>query len=185
MAGVTGDSTDPTALAWRFSPESNDKRHVTHPDDELRVLVATDILSEGQNLQDAHVVVNFDLPWAIIRLIQRVGRVDRIGQKSSQILAYAFWPRAIRVDVAEVSRGPMAASIDEEGETRVKDVFTVSAPVSGEMDRVTLEPGDRVIKGSTKLTIIRPSSSAVLDQRTEAQLQAGVKTAISAISLAE
>ncbi len=60
--------------------------------DELRVLIATDVLSEGQNLQDAHIVVNFDLPWAIIRLIQRVGRVDRIGQKSPKILAYAFWP---------------------------------------------------------------------------------------------
>lgn len=100
-------------------------------------------------------------------------------------LSFAFWPRAILVDVAEVSSGPMAVSIDEEGETRVKDVFTVSAPVTGEMERVTLEPGDRVIEGETKLTIIRPSSSAVLDQRTEAQLQAGVQMARSAIGLAE
>ena len=52
MAGVTGDSADPTALAWRFSPVSNDKRDRIRPDDELRVLIATDVLSEGQNLQD-------------------------------------------------------------------------------------------------------------------------------------
>jgi hypothetical protein len=91
-AGVTGGSADPTYLAWRFSPVSNNKRAAIHPDDELRVLIATDVLSEGQNLQDAHVVVNFDLPWAIIRLIQRVGRVDRIGQQAPEILAYAFWP---------------------------------------------------------------------------------------------
>jgi hypothetical protein len=49
-------------------------------------------LSEGQNLQDAAIVVNYDLPWAIIRLIQRAGRVDRIGQKSERILCYSFLP---------------------------------------------------------------------------------------------
>ena len=56
------------------------------------MLVATDVLSEGQNLQDAAIIVNFDLPWAIIRLIQRAGRVDRIGQKSEKILCYSFLP---------------------------------------------------------------------------------------------
>jgi hypothetical protein len=92
VAGVTGNSEDPTGYAWRFSPESNDKRQQIQLKDELRVLVATDVLSEGQNLQDAHIVVNFDLPWAIIRLMQRAGRVDRIGQKSEQILCYSFLP---------------------------------------------------------------------------------------------
>jgi superfamily II DNA helicase RecQ len=62
------------------------------PSEEIRVLVSTDVLSEGQNLQDAHIVVNYDLPWAIIRLIQRAGRVDRIGQKSKEILCYSFLP---------------------------------------------------------------------------------------------
>jgi len=91
-AGVTGDSYDPAAMAWRFSPESNNKRANIKPENELRVLVATDVLSEGQNLQDCAIVVNFDLPWAIIRLIQRVGRVDRIGQKSENIVCYSFLP---------------------------------------------------------------------------------------------
>jgi len=59
---------------------------------ELRILIATDILSEGQNLQDCAIIVNYDLPWAIIRLIQRAGRVDRIGQRSEQILCYSFIP---------------------------------------------------------------------------------------------
>lgn len=92
VAGVTGDSVDPTSLAWRFSPESNDKRKEVPPQKEIRVLVATDVLSEGQNLQDAHIVVNYDLPWAIIRLIQRAGRVDRIGQKAEAIYCYSFLP---------------------------------------------------------------------------------------------
>jgi superfamily II DNA or RNA helicase len=87
---ATGNSKNPTALAERFSPLSN-KVDVTH-ENELRVLVATDVLSEGQNLQDAHVIVNYDLPWAIIRLIQRAGRVDRIGQEAESIYCYSFFP---------------------------------------------------------------------------------------------
>src|SRR5207302_6843785 len=50
------------------------------------------VLSEGQNLQDCSIIVNYDLPWAIIRLIQRAGRVDRIGQKSDAIFCYSFLP---------------------------------------------------------------------------------------------
>jgi hypothetical protein len=92
IEGVTGDSDDPTALAWRFSPVSNEKRAHVKLTDELRILVATDVLSEGQNLQDAAIVVNYDLPWAIIRLIQRAGRVDRIGQQSDTIACYSFLP---------------------------------------------------------------------------------------------
>ncbi|GGR53207.1 helicase [Deinococcus seoulensis] len=90
IEGAIGSSKDPTELAWRFSPGSNNKTYA--PDQELRVLIATDVLSEGQNLQDAHVIVNFDLPWAIIRLIQRAGRVDRIGQQAREIDVYSFLP---------------------------------------------------------------------------------------------
>jgi superfamily II DNA or RNA helicase len=91
-ASVTGNSADPTTYAWRFSPVSNNKRDIIKAEDELRVLVATDVLSEGQNLQDASIIVNYDLPWTIIRLVQRAGRVDRIGQKSEKILCYSFLP---------------------------------------------------------------------------------------------
>ena len=92
LAGVTGNSSEPTQLAWQFSPISNQRTGRQKPARELRVLVATDVLSEGQNLQDCHVVVNYDLPWAIIRLIQRAGRVDRIGQEAEEILCHSFLP---------------------------------------------------------------------------------------------
>jgi superfamily II DNA or RNA helicase len=91
---VTGDCENPTMYAYRFSPVSNGKPEIKGTDSELRVLVSTDVLSEGQNLQDSHIIVNFDLPWAIIKLIQRAGRVDRIGQKSETILCYSFLPEA-------------------------------------------------------------------------------------------
>jgi superfamily II DNA or RNA helicase len=92
FAAATGGSVDPTQLAWRFSPVSNGTSKQIRAEDELRVLVATDVLSEGQNLQDCYVVVNYDLPWAIVRLIQRAGRVDRIGQKADHIFCYSFLP---------------------------------------------------------------------------------------------
>ena len=87
---ATGNSANPTAIVEHFSPISN---KVDIPkNEETRILVATDVLSEGQNLQDAHVIVNYDLPWAIIRLIQRAGRVDRIDQTSEKIYCYSFFP---------------------------------------------------------------------------------------------
>ncbi len=89
---VTGDHENPTNLAHRFSPFSNQKSDFIKNGQELRVLITTDVLSEGQNLQDAHIILNYDLPWAIIRLIQRAGRVDRIGQKADKIICYSFLP---------------------------------------------------------------------------------------------
>lgn len=89
---ASGQSEDAAAIARRFSPESN-RLPGEEPGEEeqvypIDVLVATDVLSEGQNLQDAHIVVNYDLPWAIIRIIQRAGRVDRVGQKAREVFIY-------------------------------------------------------------------------------------------------
>lgn len=100
IESVSGASADPTTMARRFSPIANKPiGGLPKGTDELRVLISTDVLSEGQNLQDAHIVINFDLPWAIIRIIQRAGRVDRVGQKSSEVLLYTFLPND---DVNEV-----------------------------------------------------------------------------------
>ena len=90
IAAAHGDTDGIAGLVGRFSPRSNG----INPGqlNELRVIVATDVLSEGQNLQDARIVVNYDLPWAVIRLIQRAGRVDRIGQQAKEILCYSAMP---------------------------------------------------------------------------------------------
>jgi superfamily II DNA or RNA helicase len=91
MECALASSADPVNLANRFSPRSNEYK-LRPGERALRVLVATDVLAEGQNLQDAAIVVNFDLPWAIVRLIQRAGRVDRIGQDNENVLVYSFMP---------------------------------------------------------------------------------------------
>ena len=108
---VTGATENPTEAAWRFAPRSNPRKNgqVVLPDEETRVLVATDLMSEGHNLQDASHIVNWDLPWAVIRLIQRAGRVDRIGQLAEQIHVYSFVPdedveRVIRLRQRIVNR---------------------------------------------------------------------------------
>ncbi|WP_369132022.1 helicase-related protein [Modestobacter sp. I12A-02662] len=103
---ATGTSENPTALAHRFAPRTNTLPGVDPlpASQELRVLVATDVLSEGQNLQDAHIVVNYDLPWAIIRLIQRAGRVDRIGQSADEVLIYSFFHESVDAVISLRSR---------------------------------------------------------------------------------
>ena len=128
MACVTGDDDDPTIYAYRFSPKSNQKD--IPKADELRVLITTDVLSEGQNLQDAHIVLNYDLPWAIIRLIQRAGRVDRIGQKHDEILVYSFLPEDGIEQIINL-RGRLKQRIKENAETVGADeVFFEGDPVN-------------------------------------------------------
>jgi superfamily II DNA or RNA helicase len=93
IGSVTGGTDDPTKLARQFSPLSNeDLGGLPSGTSELQVLLSTDVLSEGQNLQDAAMVLNWDLPWTIIKIIQRAGRVDRVGQKSKQIKVLSFKP---------------------------------------------------------------------------------------------
>jgi SNF2 family DNA or RNA helicase len=76
-----------------FSPRSK-QRHLTMPKEaaELDVLIGTDVISEGQNLQDCDYVVNYDIHWNPVRIIQRFGRVDRIGSTNAQIQLVNFWP---------------------------------------------------------------------------------------------
>jgi superfamily II DNA or RNA helicase len=130
MEVVTGGSDDPTAVACRFSPKSNESLNYKDTGDELRVIIATDVLSEGQNLQDAHIVVNYDLPWAIIRLIQRAGRVDRIGQEADQIVCYSVWPEQGIEEIINL-RGRLRKRIQENAEVVGSDeVFFEGDPVN-------------------------------------------------------
>lgn len=142
---ATGASADPYAMACRFSPKSNNK--TVSKGDELRVLICTDVLSEGQNLQDCNVVVNFDLPWAIIRLIQRAGRVDRIGQRAEEIHCYSFLPtdgverliqlrariRQRLLENAEVVGTDEAFFEDEEAST-IRNLYTEQSGVLDDSD---------------------------------------------------
>ena len=75
----------------RFSPRSN-RHEIGSGENEIRVVIATDVFSEGLNLQDAACIINYDLHWNPVRLIQRVGRIDRIGSTHDTIHIYNFFP---------------------------------------------------------------------------------------------
>jgi len=76
----------------RFAPRASKKPHLAGREDEIDVLVSTDVLSEGQNLQDADCVVNYDLHWNPTRMVQRVGRIDRLGSLHEEITIHNFFP---------------------------------------------------------------------------------------------
>lgn len=100
-------------------------------------------------------------------------------------LLSAFWPRASIVDLQEIEAGRMILTVGDEGETRVVDVFLVSAPVDGRLRRIEAEAGDLVVAGQTVVAQVEPTESQLLDPRTEAEARAQLSAAESAALLAE
>jgi HlyD family secretion protein len=99
------------------------------------------------------------------------------------LLAIALWPTTIAVDVATVAPGPLVVTVDEEGVTRVRERFIVSAPVSGRVLRIELDPGDRVKHGQV-VARVRAEASPLLDARARAEAEAVVETARAALGRA-
>ena len=95
----------------------------------------------------------------------------------------ALRPRPVPVDVARAVRGPLVVAVEESGKTRVKDRYVVSAPATGNLSRLTLEPGDLVREGDT-LAEIAPALSPLLDQRARAEAEARLGAALSALGQA-
>lgn len=92
-ANVRGDK-DTDRLLTLFSPLSKE-RNVAFPADKdvnIDILIATDCVSEGQNLQDCDICINYDIHWNPVRIVQRFGRIDRIGSKNAYIQLVNFWP---------------------------------------------------------------------------------------------
>jgi HlyD family secretion protein len=98
-------------------------------------------------------------------------------------IVLAWMPKAVPVDVAEVKRGPFEVTVDEDGKTRVKDRYLVSAPLMAHMARITLQVGDDVEPG-TVLARLSPVPSQLLDPRNLAQAQARVGAAVAGKSQA-
>lgn len=104
---------------------------------------------------------------------------------AAAVLGYAFWPQPVPVDLTTAVRGEMLETIDSEGQTRVREVFVVSAPVSGRVLRIEQHVGDPVRANDTVMAKIEPSAPTFLDQRALMQAQAAVKAAEAALALAE
>jgi HlyD family secretion protein len=93
------------------------------------------------------------------------------------LLLWAFWPRPELVDFAVVDRSHLQTTLEEEGETRVRDRFVVSAPLAGRVLRIELEPGDPVIADETVLATFQPQAPTLLDSRTRAEAEANSRAA--------
>ena len=100
-------------------------------------------------------------------------------------LAYGFWPRRVAVDVAVVDRGSFLVTVNEDGKTRVRERYVVSAPVPGHLLRIALQEGDVVQQGKTLLAVIEPTTPTLIDARTLAEAQAKVRIAQAASEQAE
>jgi len=92
---TTFGNSDYTTILTNFSPRSKQRAKMTSMAklvDEIDILIATDCISEGQNLQDCDTLVNYDIHWNPVRIIQRFGRIDRIGSRNPMVHLVNFWP---------------------------------------------------------------------------------------------
>ncbi|MCB1503165.1 MAG: HlyD family efflux transporter periplasmic adaptor subunit [Bauldia sp.] len=100
-------------------------------------------------------------------------------------LVYALRPQPVAVDVASLDRGPMEVTIDEEGIARIRDIFRVSAPIPGRVERLPVDVGDTVETNRTVVAAIHPVDPPLLDVRTRRELEAAVEAAKAAVTLAQ
>ncbi|MBU1181514.1 MAG: HlyD family efflux transporter periplasmic adaptor subunit [Pseudomonadota bacterium] len=97
---------------------------------------------------------------------------------------YGFIPKAVDVDLVDISRGPLQVTIEEEGRTRLKERFVISAPISGYMQRIVAKVGDPVRKGEA-VVVLEPLRSQSLDPRSRAEAEAVVSAAKAALNAAQ
>lgn len=98
---------------------------------------------------------------------------------------WAFKPRPVAVDLAEVTRGVMEVTITEDGRTRVREIYRISAPVAGNVGRSLLEVGDPVKAGETVVATINPVAPAIIDERARAEARARMEAAAAGVQVAE
>lgn len=100
-------------------------------------------------------------------------------------IVYLMWPRPMPVDMGQIERAPMVVTIDEEGRTRVKENYVVSAPVSGRLLRVNAEAGDTVEGQATVVARILPTNPSFLDVRAQTEAESNVRSAEAALGMAK
>ncbi len=98
--------------------------------------------------------------------------------------AWALWPRPVAVEVAVIERGSLAVTVEEEGVSRIREVYRVTAPVAGRLVRVDIHAGDPVTLGQT-VAVIEPAPPGLLDERSRLIAEAAVAAAEAAVQLAE
>jgi HlyD family secretion protein len=108
-----------------------------------------------------------------------------IGLSIAALTVWALLPQPVLVDMATVARGPLEVTVEDEGITRIREVYTVSAPIGGKMLRSPREVGDEVEANKTLVASIEPTAPTFLDVRSQRVNQAAVQAAQAAVDLAE
>lgn len=151
---IFGTDKSKARMAARFSPGSNPHTHIG-ADSEVRILIATDVMSEGLNLQDGDVVLNYDLHWNPVRLIQRFGRIDRIGAKNDVIWGFNFLPETAmekqlglhqvltaRIKEIQDTIGEDAAILDKEEQVNEEAMYCIYEQKGDQLSFFEDEEGD-------------------------------------------
>ena len=156
VESIYGTDKSKARMAARFAPLANPHINVGE-EQEVNTLVATDVMSEGLNLQDGDVIVNYDLHWNPVRLIQRFGRIDRIGSENDAVWGFNFLPetsleknlglRAIlskRIQEIHDTIGEDAAILDESEQLNEEAMFAIYEKRGQQLTMFEDESGDFV-----------------------------------------
>lgn len=189
VEAVTSDSSNVDDVIERFAPEANDAE--VAEDDEIDVLIGTDVAGEGVNLQDANFVINYDLHWNPLRLIQRIGRVDRLGSEHDHIYAFNFFPERELEDELEIVErieqrvreigqvlgedGAILSEEDQINQSYMEDIYDAEDFSEVEEDMDDILGGDDLIGPAADLQDIQDETPEVLD---EAKRRDGLRSAM-------
>ena len=119
-------------------------------------------------------------PWDAKRNKSRKGRIRKflmwlVILAAVGVVGYGLKPKPVEVELGEVSKGPLTVNVVEEGKTRIRNRFIISAPVAGQMRRVPFKAGDTIEANKTVITTIAPATTPLLDPRAKAQAEALVQ----------
>ena len=95
----------------------------------------------------------------------------------ASLLTYGFWPRPVYVDTVTVKQGALTVTVDDDGETRIREKYIISAPVTGHLLRLQLHPGDLVVQSETEIAKMLPANPSLLDARSQAESEARMRAA--------
>ncbi len=95
----------------------------------------------------------------------------------ASLLTYGFWPRPVYVDTVTVKQGALTVTVDDDGETRIREKYIISAPVTGHLLRLQLHPGDLVVQSETEIAKMLPADPSLLDARSQAESEARMRAA--------
>jgi late competence protein required for DNA uptake (superfamily II DNA/RNA helicase) len=191
---IFGTDKSKARMAARFSPLSNPAIEV-NPDREVDILVATDVMSEGLNLQDCDVIVNYDLHWNPVRLIQRFGRIDRIGTENEQVWAFNFLPElklennlglhdVLRRRIQEIhdSIGEDAAILDKDEQLNEEAMFAIYEKKGGQLSLFEDEDGEFLDIGEAEELMRSLRATEPEEYERIASLRDGIRSARSVFS---